>query len=71
MSVFYKVSHAVSSGHWFIVFKILTLKVAVLTTIFLHRSKLGLDSVADLLNTGVRSSTSAERALCLLVWRTM
>ena len=52
-------SDSISSNCWFIVFKILVLKDAMLT-MFLHISKLGSGSVADFSNTGTRAPTSAE-----------
>ena len=70
MSIFYLTADAVNSGSWFIVFKVLTLKVAI-WTIYLHLSKLSLGYVADFLNTEARAPTSAECIHCLLAWRLM
>ena len=57
MSILCSTADAVSSCNWFIVFKVLTLKFAMLIKL-----GLGLGSVADFLNTGSRASTSAEHA---------
>ena len=50
------VADTVNSGNWFIVFKVLTLNVAMLT-VFLYLSNfgLGLSSVADFSNPGARA----------------
>ena len=68
MSILGSTADAVSLGSWFIVFKVLTLKVAMLT-IFLHLSKLGLGFVADFSNVGTSVPTSVEHTPCLTSWR--
>ena len=55
---------AANLGSWFIMFKVLTLIVTMLT-MFLHLSKLNLSSVADFSKTEARTSISAE---CPLVY---
>ena len=64
MLTFCKAADAVSSGNCFIVFNVLTLKVAGLT-MFFQLCKFGLESVANFSNTGARTLTSSDRALGL------
>ena len=63
ISILSLAADTVSSGNCFIVFKVLTLHVAMLTA-FLHLSNFGLDlsSVADLSNIRARVPTPAECA---------
>ena len=69
MSIFFSAADAVMSRRWFVVFYLLTLKVAMLQVFLPLRFVSG--SVADFSNTGARSLTSAERAFCWPAWRTM
>ena len=62
MSVLCSTADAVSLNSSFIVFKVLPLKVA-LVTMFLQLSMLGLDSVADFSNSEAKAPTSAECTL--------
>ena len=57
MSMLSSAADVVSSFNWPILFKVLTLNVAMLTVFALD---LSLSSVADFLNTGARVPTSAE-----------
>ena len=64
MSILCSTVNTVSSGSWFIVFKVLTLKVTMLKMI-LHLSKFGLDSVADFSIVEARVLALAGCLLCL------
>ena len=57
--IFYTVEDALSLGSRFIMFHVLTLKVALLTML-LQLSKFGLGSEADFSNTEARASTSSK-----------
>ena len=66
MSMLCSIADAVSSGSWPILFKILTLSVAI-CAVLLHQSNFCscLSSVADFSNSRTRTIISAERAPCL------
>ena len=71
MSILCSTADAVSSGSCPILFKLLTLNVAI-CSVCLHFSSFGrLSSVADFSNTGARASTSAGRAPFLPARRVM
>ena len=63
MSMSWSIAEAVSSGSWPILFKVLTLNVAI-CIVLLHFSNVyfSLSSVADFSNTGARAPNSACRA---------
>ena len=72
MSILCSTADAVSSGSWPILFRVLTLNVAI-WIVCLHLSSfcLSLSSVADFSNTEARAPTSAGRAPSLPAWRAM
>ena len=61
VSISCSAANAVTSKSWFMVFKVLTLNVMILTML-LHLVKfgLGLGSIADFSNTGARAPISPE-----------
>ena len=61
MSILCSTADAVSSGSWPILFRVLTLNVAI-CIVCLHFSSFCLSSVADFSNTEARAPTSAGRA---------
>ena len=61
MSILCTMADAVSSGSWPILFRVLTLNVAI-CIVCLHFSSFCLSSVADFSNTEARAPTSAGRA---------
>ena len=72
MSILCSTADAISSGSWPILFRVLTLNVAI-CIVYLHFSSfcLSLSSVADFSNTEARAPTSAGRAPFLPVRRAM
>ena len=72
MSILCSTSNAVSSGRWPILFRVLTLNVAI-CIVCLHFSSfcLSLSSAADFSNTEARAPTPAGRALFLPARRAM
>ena len=62
MSILCSTADAVSSGSWFILFKVLTLNVAICIVCLHFSSFCCLSSVADFSNTEARAPTSAGRA---------
>ena len=72
MSILCSTTDAISSGSWPILFRVLTLNVAI-CIVCLHFSSfcLSLNSVADFSNTEARAPTSAGRAPCLPARRAM
>ena len=66
----YSAAGVVSSGCWFIEFKVLKLNVAILIRLS-HLSKFDLSSVEDFFNTWARPPTSAEHTSCLPIWMAM
>ena len=74
MTILYSAADAVNSGNWPILFKILTLNVAM-WTVFLRISNFGMDlslnSVADFSNISARVPNSAEHTPCFPVQRVM
>ena len=70
MSILYPTADAVSSGSWPILFRVLTLNVAI-CIVCSHFSSFCLSSVADFSNTEARASTSAGRAPFLPTRRAM
>ena len=70
MSILCSTADAVSSGRWPILFRVLTLNVAI-CIVCLHFSSFCLSSVADFSNTEARAPTSAGRVPFLPVRRAM
>ena len=72
MSILCSTADAISSGSWPILFRALTLNVAI-CIVCLHFSSfcMSLSSVADFSNTEARAPTSAGRAPFLPAWRAM
>ena len=62
MSMFWSIAEAVSSGSWPILFKVLTLNVAIRIVLYFRNFCFSLSSVADISNTGASAPTSAGRA---------
>ena len=71
MSILCSTVNAVSSGSWPILFKVLTLNVAIWIVCLHFSSFYCLSSVADFSNTEVRAPTSAGRAPFLPARRAM
>ena len=70
MSMLCSTADVVNSSSWPILFKVLTLSVAI-CTVRLHLSNfLHLSCVADFFNTGARTPTLAECTSCLPARRT-
>ena len=70
MSILCSTADAVNSGSCSILFKVITLNVAI-CIVCLHFSSFSLSSVADFSNTEARAPTSAGRALFLPARRAM
>ena len=71
MSILCSTADAVSSGSWPILFKVLTLNVAICIVCLQFSSFCCLSSVGDFSNTEARAPTSAGHAPFLPEWRVM
>ena len=69
MSMLWSIAEAVSSGRWPILFKVLTLNIAI-CIVLLHFSNccFSLSPVVDFSNRGARAPTSAGRAKSDAIW---